>query len=326
MLSGLWTIAKNSFIEIIRQPVYALLVVMGMVLIGLSPAITMFSMVEDEKLMVDMGLATILLFGVVLAVLSVTQTISREIETQTVGAILSKPVGRLVFVMAKFLGVTMAMGVGLFLLSAVLMTTLRIGVPSAASFTMDWPAFLLQVGPALIGVAVGMYANYFYRSSFPSTALLTALPLYVVALVVLMLVGPQWEFNLFPEVMAERNMGQVAIAAVLVWFGVWVMTSVALAISTRLNVVLNVIICLMVFFVGMTSQFLFGQFAARSAAAWVALRIVPNFYVFWVGDKLMHEVPYIPWPYVGMTALYALGYCATMVALAACLFERREVI
>ncbi len=326
MLSGLWTIAKNSFIEVIRQPVYAILVVMGMVLIGFSPAVTMFSMVEDEKLMVDIGLATIMLFGIALAVLSVTETVSREIEDQTVGAILSKPVGRLVFVVAKFIAVSMAMALGIFLLGAVLMTALRIGVPSSVDHQMDWPALLVQIVPALVGIAVGIYANYFYRSSFTSTAILTALPLYVVGLALLLVVGPQWQFEVLPSVLAERHVGQVALAVLLVWFGIWVMTSIALAVSTRLNVVLNVIICLAVFFVGMTSQFLFGQFASDSAAAWVALRIVPNLYVFWVGDKLMHELPFIPLPYVGMTALYALGYAATMVALAACLFERREVI
>ncbi len=326
MLSSLWSIARNSFLEIIRQPVYALLLLLGMVLIGFSPAVTMFSVVEDTKLMVDIGLATILLLGLVMAVLSVTQTISREIDNQMVGAILSKPVGRFVFVVAKFLGVTMAMAVATFLLTAVLLITLRIGAPMTGGWHMDYPALAGLLGPPLLAAASGAYCNYFYRWNFTSTAVLLVVPLYMLAMGVLLLVGQAWQFALIPPVFAARNAGQVAIAALLVWFAIWVISSVALVGSTRLNVVMNAIICLMVFFVGMISQFLFGQFADQSTLAWVAVRVVPNLQVFWVGDKLMHEVPYIPWPYVRMAAAYAGGLCVTMVMLAAFLFEKREVI
>ena len=326
MLSSLWTIAKNSFIEIIRQPVYAILLTMGMTLIALAPPITMFSMVEDEKLLVDMGLATIMLLGLVIAVLSVTQTISREIENQTVGAILSKPVGRVVFIVAKFVGVTVSMALATFLLIVVLLSTLRLGVPSTGSYVMDWPALLAEVVPFLIAVGLGIYCNYFYRWNFTSTAVLAAVPLYTAAFAVLLLVNKHWQFELIPGVFAQRNAGQVAIAALLIWLGIWVISSIALAISTRLNVVMNAVICFVVFFIGLLSQYLFGQFAEVSLAARIAQRIVPNMHVFWVGDKLMHEMPFIPLPYVGVAAAYAAGYCATMVAVAAFLFERREVI
>ncbi len=326
MLSSTWSIARNSFLEIIRQPVYAILLVMGMALIGFSPAITMFSMVEDTKLMVDIGLATVMLLGIVIAVLSVTQTISHEIENQTVGAILSKPVGRFLFVVAKFVGVTMAMAVAVYLMTVVLVITLRIGVPAAAWWRMDYPALLGLVGPLLVAASFGIYSNYFYRWNFTSTAVLLALPLYTLSMGSLLLVDRQWQFALIPQVFAERHAGQVAMAALLIWFAIWVISSLALAVSTRLNVVMNAIICLAVFFVGMTSQFLFGQFAGRSVLAWTAVRIVPNLQVFWVADKLMHELPYIPWPYVGVAAAYAVGLCATMLMAAAFLFEKREVI
>ncbi|MGD2174736.1 MAG: hypothetical protein PVJ27_04975, partial [Candidatus Brocadiaceae bacterium] len=273
----------------------------------------------------DMGLATMMLFGVVMAVLAVTQTISREIESQTVGAILSKPVGRLMFVLAKFLGVTGAMAVAIYLLSVVLLTVLRIGVPSRADFAMDWPALCALTAPFVLACIVGAYCNYFYRLSFPSTAVLAAVPLYALGIGVLLLIGRYWQFDVIPPVFAERHAAQVAKAAVLVWLAVWVVSSIALAASTRLNVLLNAILCLTVFFVGMISQFLFGQFAETSGAAWLASHAVPNLHYFWVGDKLMQELPFIPIPYVGMAAVYAAGYCATMVMLAAFLFERREV-
>jgi ABC-2 type transport system permease protein len=326
VLSILWTIAKNAFTEIIRQPLYAILLAMGMALIAFSPAITMFSGVEDEKLMSDMGLATILMLGVVMAVLGASQVISREIESETAGAVLSKPVGRLTFVVGKFLGVSLATFQTSLLLGIVLLTALRMGVPSSAMFRMDYPALLAELVPALAAIGLGLYANYFYRWSFTSTAMMLAVPFYVLAFAALLVVGPQWNVELVPAVFATRHAGQVAVAAALVALGVWVLASVAVAASTRLNVVMNVIVCLAVFFTGMVSQFLFGQYAGDSVIAWTAQRLLPNLEVFWVADQLMQEAPFIPPTYVVMAAGYAVAFSCAMVVFAAFLFERREVV
>ncbi|MHC5034147.1 MAG: ABC transporter permease subunit, partial [Planctomycetota bacterium] len=147
MLTSFWAITKNAFTEIIRQPVYGILLLTGLVLIGFAPAITMFSMASDESLMVDMGLATIFLLGLIVAVLSATQIISREIESQTVGAILSKPVGRVIFVLGKFTAVTLAMAVACYLLTVMLLIILRMGVPTTASWKMDYPALNAALVP-----------------------------------------------------------------------------------------------------------------------------------------------------------------------------------
>ncbi len=391
MLSTLWTIGKNAFLEIIRQPVYAILLAMGLVLIALSPAVTMFSMVSDVKLMVDMGLATILMLGVVMSVLGASQVISREIESETAGAVLSKPVGRLTFVVGKFLGVSMASFQTSLLLCIMLLTAVRMGVPSTAHYHMDYPSLLAELVPALGAVGLGIYANYFYRWNFTSTAMTLAVPFYVLAFLALLVIGPNWNVQFLPTVFAERHTQQVALAALLVALGVWALGSVAVAASTRLNVVLNVIVCLAVFFTGMTAKFLFGWAGSTpvtgaevvavviaaallvfifgpwrhgafwrgatvvgglggaalvgwfavpplwsavrlfgtnlvQAVFWAAYRALPNLEVFWVGDQLMQEAPFIPPTYVAWVAGYAVVFSAAMVVFAAYLFEHREVV
>ncbi len=391
MLSTLWTIGKNAFLEIIRQPVYAILLAMGLALIAFSPAVTMFSMVSDVKLMVDMGLATILMLGVVMSVLGASQVISREIESETAGAVLSKPVGRLTFVVGKFLGVSLASFQTSLLLGIMLLTAVRMGVPTSAQYHMDYPALLAELAPALGAVGLGIYANYFYRWNFTSTAMTLAVPFYILAFIALLLVGPDGGVQVIPEIFNERHAGMVAVAALLVALGVWALASVAVAASTRLNVVLNVIVCLAVFFTGMTAKFLFGWAGTApvtahevvavliaaalvlfifgpwrhgallrgvtvvggmggaalvgwiavpalwsavrmfgtslvKAAFWAGYHALPNLEVFWVGDQLMQEEPYIPLAYVEWVALYAVVFSAAMVILAAYLFEHREVV
>ena len=68
MFGSLIAIAKNSFTEVVRQPAYGILVLVGMALIAFSPVVTAFTMMEDVKLVVDMGLGTIFMVGIALAV------------------------------------------------------------------------------------------------------------------------------------------------------------------------------------------------------------------------------------------------------------------
>ncbi len=326
MLSSLWALTKNAFTEIIRQPIYGILVGVGVALIGISPLIAMFTLLENDKLVVDMGLATIFLIGLVLAVLSASQIISREIESKTAGAVISKPIGRFVFVTGKFLGVTLAMLAATYLFTIVLLITLRIGVPSAAWYRSDWPAMLGELLPLFGAILLGFYCNYFYRWSFGATAIMCAIPLYGLSFFILLTITPGWQFAWIPQVYLYKDVYEVFLAAIMVFLGVWVISSIAVAASTRLNVVPNVVICAGVFFVGMVSRYLFGQYADTSYVAWVAYRLVPNLQAFWVADQLMSIEPYIPLSYVGMVAGYAVAFSAAMITLATYLFEQRELI
>ena len=326
VLSSLWAITKNSFTEIIRQPIYGILVGIGLALIALSPLIAMFALLHNQKLVADMGLATILLTGIVLAVLSASQVVSREIDAKTAGTVMSKPVGRLLFVTGKFLGVTLALAAATYLFTVVLLMTLRIGVASDAAYRMDYPALLGEFAPFFVAMALAFYCNYFYRWNFPSTAVIVAVPLYALSFLVLLIVDGDWRFAGFAQGFAGKECYEVFLAAVLVFLGVWVISSIAVAVSTRLNAVPNVIICLAVFFVGMVSRYLFGQYAESSFPAWVAYRVVPFLEGFWVADQLMRPEPYIPLHYVGLAGAYAAMFSVSMVLFAAFLFERRELI
>lgn len=268
MLNSFWAIAKSAFVEIVRQPIYAILVVCGLVLIAFSPLITMFTMMDDIKLTVDMGLGTIFMVGLILSVLSATQVISREIDSKTAGAVISKPVGRFIFVAGKFLGVTMAMLLASYLLCLMLFMTIRMGVPSTAAFRIDWPVLLSQIIPFLFAILVGLYANFFYRWNFPATAVQSAVVLYTLAMIALLFIGKNWEFELIGQTFMERGIYPILLASVLVFLGVWVMSSIALAASTRANVVANVLICTSIFFVGMISQYLFGWAVGLENLGW----------------------------------------------------------
>ncbi len=265
---GLWSITRNAFVEVVRQPIYAILLGAGLALIALSPVVTAFTMMDDIKLTVDMGLATIFMFGIVLSVLGASQVISDEVESKTAGAVISKPVNRIVFVAGKFLGVAFALALASYLLALMLLMTVRMGVPTTVAFEVDVPVLLAQTLPLLLAVVFGMHCNFFYRSSFTAAAIRAGFVLYTLAFVLLLFIGRDWGFEWITPAFTETDAWPIALAAVTVFFGVLVISSVALAASTRVNIVANVMICLGVFFVGMISSYLFGWTVDMGGVRW----------------------------------------------------------
>src|SRR5690606_12711147 len=80
MIEQLLTIARNTFTESIRQPIFLVLVLLGGAALVLNPALTAYTMEDDNKLLVDLSLSTILLVGLMLAAFSATSVLASELE------------------------------------------------------------------------------------------------------------------------------------------------------------------------------------------------------------------------------------------------------
>ncbi len=99
------TIARATFKEAIRQPIFLLVVLLGIAVIGINHWIPFFSMGDDTKIFIDCGLYTILVSGILLAVWTASQSVAEEIEGKTAMTLLSKPIHRWQFVVGKYLGI-----------------------------------------------------------------------------------------------------------------------------------------------------------------------------------------------------------------------------
>ena len=67
MISRLFSIAGNTFIESLRRPVFLAVLATVCLLLALNPAISTLTLGEDDRLLVDLGLSTILLGGIFLS-------------------------------------------------------------------------------------------------------------------------------------------------------------------------------------------------------------------------------------------------------------------
>ena len=113
------TIARATTKEALRQPVFLLLLAVGVLVIGANYYVPFFSLGEDTKMFIDCGLATILICSLLLSVWTASMSVADEIEGKTAMTLLSKPITRRQFVVGKYLGITQSALVMILVMGAV---------------------------------------------------------------------------------------------------------------------------------------------------------------------------------------------------------------
>ena len=103
-LEQLLAITKNTFKESMRQPVLFVVAMAATLFIILSNPFATFTLENDQRMFVDIGLSSVFLAGVIGAAFIVTN-VTREIDNKTVLTVVSKPVPRPLFIFGKFPGV-----------------------------------------------------------------------------------------------------------------------------------------------------------------------------------------------------------------------------
>ena len=323
-----YAIAANTFVESIRQPVYGVIIGGAVGLIVVSPYLTMFTLTESEKMIVDMGLATIMLAGLLLAAFTASTVISDEIENKTALTVVSKPVGRMDFILGKFLGVTAGLVVAIYLLSLTLLLTVSGGAMEAdIEKEISLWVVLSVMASILISVGYGIHSNFFRDRSFTSHTIGAAIPLFTLCTIVFSFIDPR--DVMMHKVSDVESLGaqilgsgssydiQVLFGCLLILWSILIMTSLAVAVSTRLAIVVNIVICSIFFIFGLLSDFLFRKtaFLPISQKETLSGSVIVGVFVVAGAALLFVAVRYLP-RYVNMIAaaiLVAVGVTATLI-------------
>src|SRR5438105_2093452 len=97
-------IAKQTLEDMLRRKILLILLIVAVAMIALGPSVGFLSPRESSAVLRSLGLAVILIAGLLITILSGIQVIPTEIERRTIYTVLSKPVQRYEFVLGKFLG------------------------------------------------------------------------------------------------------------------------------------------------------------------------------------------------------------------------------
>jgi len=105
----IWTIAINTVREALRHRVLYVLLAFALTMIAAGTVLSTLSYVERDRILQDLALGSLRLFGAAIAIFVGVGLIHKEIDRRTIYTILSKPVSRSEFLLGKYLGLVLTL-------------------------------------------------------------------------------------------------------------------------------------------------------------------------------------------------------------------------
>jgi ABC-type transport system involved in multi-copper enzyme maturation permease subunit len=147
-------VAAATYGEIVRRPLYFILLASFCVAILLSKFLTLFSFYQEMNLVREMGVATLIFWGFIITTILSGVVVTQELEDRTAVTLLSKPLRRYEFLLGKYIGLLLSLIPGLLILGCVLLLTL---------WTMAWEHLPFRDQDLVEEVAAGSTA---FRSAW----------------------------------------------------------------------------------------------------------------------------------------------------------------
>jgi ABC-type transport system involved in multi-copper enzyme maturation permease subunit len=151
------------------------LFVFALLMIGSALLLGTLTIGEQSKIIKDIGLASIDLFGVLIAIFVGVGLISKEIEKRTIYTIIAKPVHRYQFLLGRFAGLVFTMWVNTAVMLVAFCVILVVGGTSPDSGLMK--AVGLMTVAQLIVLSAAMFFSTF---TTPTLSGIFTLALYVI--------------------------------------------------------------------------------------------------------------------------------------------------
>lgn len=328
---ALWSIAKNTFVQTIRQPIFGfLLLVTFLILTVVNLPLSGWTMgteytTSDQRMLENAGLGTLLVVGMFAAAFCASAAVSREIDDKTVLSVISKPVPRSMFVLGKYVGLAMAVTVFYYLASLAFLLTVRHKVVSNASTPINWPVVVIGVSAFLLAILAAGIGNYVFGWTFLSSAVIALLMTLTGAMAAVSMIGVTWELVPIRETFGPENIRpQLLIGLVLMFEAVLLLVAVAVTASTRLGLVLTLLLCAAVLFLGSMSPWLMRHMTETLPGSTPVGWLLPNLTIFYPLDALASNRD-ITAQAVGLASLYFLCYSAGVLALGMSLFHSRQL-
>ena len=161
----------NTYRESIRNRVLLNILIFALGLILLSAAVGEWSMGEQARVIKDLGLSAMSVFGLLIAIFIGIRLMVQEMEQRTIYIIASKPIHRWEILVGKYLGLAVTLMVNVILMSLALlgMNVLIEGMPDLSLL----PAILLIMIEILVIVAFSLFFSTLMNPQLSAIATMT---------------------------------------------------------------------------------------------------------------------------------------------------------
>jgi ABC-type transport system involved in multi-copper enzyme maturation permease subunit len=270
-LPRLFAVALSTYKSEIAQPLFTLIIAMGVIALIGFVWIPYNTFGEDIKMLKDAGLTLILILSIILALWSASTSVAEEIEGRTALTVLSKPLTRRSFVIGKFVGIV-------------------------------WMLALVYI---IFGVV--LIAAVSYKPIYDATESSFGVP--------------DWQLCFLESI-------RIVPGLVLAFFEAIVIASLSIAISTRLPLMANMTICLVVYALGhltpLVVQSSLSGFAIVEFFGKLIATVFPNLDHFNIQAAISARVD-VPFEYLGWAFCYCAIYSLIAMLLALVMFEDRDL-
>ena len=307
-MGRIYAIALNTFREAVRDRVLIGVLGFASAVLLFTLALAELSLHQQGRVVHDIGLASISLFSVLVAVFLGASLLYKEIERKTLYVILPKPIRRSEFLLGKYFGICLTAFVFVAIMGA-----LQLWV-TAVQADVD-----LTLALAVLG-GLGLLLGLTMWRARDRTAVL--IPWAVVALTAASLLTSRTEAEL------SAILAQLALTA----GEVMVLAAVALVFSAFSTPFLTGIFTLGVWLMGRSADDMENLKSKKIAEPVKQLihglaEVVPNLNLFVPGRTILMGAGDAPvWHYVGMSLGYGVLYAAIMLVFASIIFQRRDFI
>lgn len=312
LLLAVWpkggAVAVAAFRESLRQPMFWLIAALASLLIFVSMVIPYFTLGDDYKLMKQVGFDAVMLFSGLFGLLTASISVNEEIEGRTAITVISKPVSRRQFLIGKYLGILLACWVMTLLLGWVLAWSLHIK-PRFDPLDDVFDPMPFEVSRWLVPKMDAIV---------PTSE------------------GSAWArgMGMWLGESLAHHLGLIRI------FGqVMILLSICTALATRLQFVVNLVLCLGIFLIGNLSPIMVHVTDKPENEGNPALQLVrfiaqlfnavfPSLDAFDMGPAIIRDTPLSTVSFIGFVAtvlVYALIYAAIAILAGLLLFEDRDL-
>jgi ABC-type transport system involved in multi-copper enzyme maturation permease subunit len=306
----IYAIALNTYREAVRDKVLFGVLVLAAAVLALTLALGELSLDQQMRVVTDLGLASISMFSVIIAIFLGSSLLYKEIERKTLYVILPKPIARFEFLLGKYVGIVATCAVFIAIMGALqlLVTAIQAG------------ASTMLVAAVAAGLAVLLGLGFLFSKDRT-----LVVPIWsAAALGAAVWVCSTVDVELFRLLASfALNVGEVLILA-----------AVALLFSSFSTPFLTGAFTFGVWLVGRSAHDMVAMETRvlsptmKSVLGWLA-EIVPNFNLFVPGrTTLVGTATGIlePLTYLATSLGYAVLYAGVTLAIAAFIFRRRDFL
>ena len=209
MMRQIWLGANAVFRESVRDRVPYSIVVFAVLMIAASYLISQMTAGQDVKIIKDLGLAALSIFGLLIAVFIGVGLVTKEVEKRSVYGLLTKPLSRSQFLLGKYAGLVMTLAVNLSVMMLALYGVLAYSNWMAtAGLRLSWEA--PAVDPRMLLAVVMIFAELMLVTALALFFSTFTSPLWATLLTLGLWVAGHFNADL-------RNFGEVVDSAPVIW-------------------------------------------------------------------------------------------------------------